>query len=69
MSRFARFLDALYATRMREAERVVREHSHFIAEADDYDRQRAMRLADQDAEAQTAEPAHPGLQFAQRSAS
>ena len=69
MSRFARFLDALYASRMREAERVIREHSHFMVEAEDYHRRRTMRMADQDAEAKTTETARPGLRFAQGSAS
>jgi hypothetical protein len=66
MSRFARFLDALYASRMREAERVIHKHSHFMVEAEDYHRRRTMRMADQDAEAQTT---RPGLRFAQGSAS
>ena len=69
MSRFARFLDALYASRMREAERVIRQHSHFMVEAEDYHRRRMTRIADQDAEAETTETARPGLRFAQGSAS
>ena len=67
MSRFARFLDALYASRQRTAERVIAQHAHFIAQAEEYERNRALERAEATADAQTA-AAQAGLQFTTRSA-
>jgi hypothetical protein len=69
MSRFARILDALYESRMRQAARVVREHSHFRAEAEGYERRRDKMIADEMAEARSQETAQPGMRLASRSAS
>jgi hypothetical protein len=69
MSRFARFLDALYESRMRQAARVVREHSHFRAEAEDYGRRRDKMMAEETAEARSQETAQPGMRLAPGSAS
>jgi hypothetical protein len=69
MSRFARILDALYEWRMRQAAHMVREHSHFRAEAEDYERRRDKMIADEMAEARSKEIAQPGMRLASRSAS
>jgi alkylated DNA nucleotide flippase Atl1 len=65
MNRFARFLDALYESRRREAERVIRRHGHIAAQAATYQRQ---RIADE-AEAETAAVARAASRLATRSAS
>ncbi len=67
MSRFARFLDALYASRQCSAERVIRQHEHFLAQAEEYERKRALESAKATADAKTA-TAPVGLPFTTRSA-
>jgi hypothetical protein len=42
---FERFMQALHVSRELEAERVVRRHAHFLAEAEDYERGRAIESA------------------------
>jgi hypothetical protein len=42
---FERFMQALHASRELEAARVVRRHAHFLAEAEDYERGRAVESA------------------------
>ena len=51
MNPFGRFLEALYESRQREAERVIRRHGHIVAQAEAYQRQHA---ADETAAEQAA---------------
>ncbi len=67
MSRFARVLDALYASRQFSAERVIRQHAHFLAQAEEYERNRALESAKATADANTV-GAQGALQFTTRSA-
>jgi hypothetical protein len=68
-----RVMQALCASREREAERVIRRHAHFFAQAEDYERARAIadakRVADAKASADAkATIAQAGMQFAPWSA-
>jgi hypothetical protein len=68
-----RVMQALSASREREAERVLRRHAHFFAQAEDYERTRAIANAQRAADAKTiadakATIAQSGLQFAPWSA-
>jgi len=65
MNRFARFLEALYESRRREAERVIRRHGHFAVQADAYQRQ----FAAQAAQAEQAAVARAASRLVTRSAS
>ena len=65
MNRFGRFLEALYESRRREAERVIRRHGHFAVQAAAYQRQHA---ADE-AEAAKAAIAQAASRLVPRSAS
>ena len=63
-----RFMQALHSSREREAARVLRQHAHFFAQAEDYERNRAMASAQRAADARTiadakATIAQGGLQF------
>ena len=70
MSRFLRLIEAMHETRRREAERVVSRHQRLIEEARDYERQRAIRIAERTAaEAIEATSSAPALRLAPRSAS
>ena len=65
----ARFMQALYASREREAARVISRHAHFFAQAEDYERNRAIENAKNAADAKIianakATIAQSGLQFA-----
>ena len=57
MGRFARFFEgvmqALLASREREAGRVIRRYEHFVAQAEEYERHRAMTSATTKADAKT----------------
>jgi hypothetical protein len=68
-----RIMQVLCASREREAERVIRRHAHFFAQAEDYERARAIESAKRAADAKTiadakATIAQTGLQFAPWSA-
>jgi hypothetical protein len=68
-----RVMQALCASREREAERVVRHHAHFLAQAEEYERVRAIARAQRVADAKSiadakATIAQSGLQFAPWSA-
>ena len=60
---FERFVQALYASRQLEAERVIRRHGHFFAQAEAYERDRARDIAKATADAKTS-IAQAGLRFA-----
>jgi hypothetical protein len=64
---FQRLIEALYASRQLEAERVIRRHAHMFAQAEAYERERAIDRAKATANAKTA-IAQAGLRFAPRSA-
>lgn len=69
---FERVMQALHESREREAGRVVRQHAHFFAQAEDYERTRALKDSSARADAQTianakSMMAQAGLQFAPRS--
>ena len=69
---FERVMQALHESREREASRVVSRHAHFLAQADDYERTRAVKDASARADAKTianakSMMAQAGLQFAPRS--
>jgi hypothetical protein len=69
---FERVMQALHESREREAERVIRRHAHFLAQAEDYERSRASKDASARADAKTianakSMMAQAGLQFAPRS--
>ena len=69
---FERVMQALHKSREREAARVVRHHAHFLAQAEDYERTRAIKDASARADAKTianakSMMAQAGLQFAPRS--
>ena len=57
MGRFARFFErvmqAMIDSRELEAGRVVRRHAHFLAQAEDYERHRAVARANARADAKT----------------
>jgi hypothetical protein len=66
---FARFMEALYASRQLEAQRVIQRHAHFLAQAEAYQRNRAIETAKSAADARTVADAkmmmaQSGLQFA-----
>jgi len=66
-------MQALSASREREAARVVRQHAHFFAQAEEYERVRAIARAQHAADAKTIEQARTtiaqsGMQFAPWSA-
>ena len=68
-----RVMQALYASREREAARVLRHHAHFLAQAEDYERARAIASAKRAADAKTIADAkvtigQAGMQFAPWSA-
>jgi hypothetical protein len=68
-----RIMQALCASREREASRVIRRHAHFLTQADDYERARVIASAKRAADARTiadakATIAQSGLQFAPWSA-
>jgi hypothetical protein len=68
-----RVMQALCASREREAARVVRQHGHFFAQAEAYERARAIASVKRAADARTvadakATIAQAGLQFAPRRA-
>jgi hypothetical protein len=68
-----RIMQAMCASREREAARVVRHHGHFFAQAEEYERTRAIARARRAADAKTiadakATIAQSGLHFAPRSA-
>jgi hypothetical protein len=65
MNRFARFLEALYESRRREAERVIRRHGHFVVQADAYQR----RYAAEEAQAEATAVARAASRLATRSVS
>ena len=63
-----RVMQALCASRQREAERVIRRHAHFLAQAEEYERVRAIARAQQAADARTIADAkatigQAGMQF------
>ena len=63
-----RVMQALYASREREAARVIRRHAHFLAQAEEYERARAIANAQRAADARTVADAkatitQTGLQF------
>jgi hypothetical protein len=69
---FERIVQAMHASREREAGRVIRQHAHFLGQADEYERDRAIRHASAKADAKTIADAksmmaQAGLQFAPRS--
>jgi hypothetical protein len=69
---FERVMEALHESREREAGRVVRQHAHFLAQADAYERSRASKEASARADAKTIADAksmmaQAGLRFAPRS--
>jgi hypothetical protein len=69
---FERVMQALHESREREAGRVLRQHGHFLAQAEDYERTRASKDASARADAKTIADAksmmaQAGLQFAPRS--
>jgi len=57
MRRFARFfehlMEAMHASRQREAARVIDRHGHFFVQAEDYERNRAIERARRAADAKT----------------
>ena len=64
-----RVMEALSASRELEAERVVRRHAHFLAQAEEYERVRAIARAQRAADAKTIADAkatigQTGMQFA-----
>jgi hypothetical protein len=68
-----RVMQALCASREREARRVIGRHAHFLAQAEEYERVRAIARAQRAADAKTvadakATIAQSGLQFAPWSA-
>ena len=66
-----RVMQALCASREREAERVIRRHAHFLSQAEDYERARAnaRRAADARSIADAkATIGQAGMQFAPWSA-
>jgi hypothetical protein len=70
---FERVLQALFDSREREAARVLRRHAHFFAQAEEYERARAVESAKRAANAKTLVDAkatigQSGLQFAPWSA-
>lgn len=69
---FERVMQALHESREREAGRVIGRHAHFLAQAEDYERSRAIKDASARADAKTIADAksmmaQAGLQFAPRS--
>jgi len=65
---FGRIMQALHGSREREAARVLRQHAHFFAQSEDYERNRAIASARRAADARTiadakATIAQGGLQF------
>ena len=69
---FERVMQAMHESREREAGRVIRHHAHFLAQADEYERSRALRYASAKADAKTIADAksmmaQAGLQFVPRS--
>ena len=69
---FERIMQALHESREREAGRVMRRHAHFLAQAEEYERSRAIKDANAKADAKTIADAksmmaQAGLQFAPRS--
>jgi hypothetical protein len=50
---FERVMQALHESREREAGRVIRHHAHFLAQADEYERSRAIEGANAKADAKT----------------
>ena len=68
-----RVMQALCASREREAARVVRQHGHFLAQAEEYERVRAIARAQRAVDAKTIAQAQTtiaqsGMQFAPWSA-
>jgi hypothetical protein len=68
-----RVMQALAASREREAARVIRRHSHFLVQAEEYERVRALENMQRAADAKTiadakATIAQGGMQFAPWSA-
>jgi len=68
-----RVMQALCASREREAERVIRRHAHFLSQAEDYERARAIANARRAADARSIADAkatigQAGMQFAPWSA-
>jgi hypothetical protein len=69
---FERVMQALHESREREAARVIARHAHFLEQAEDYERSRAIKDASARADAKTivnakSMMAQAGLQFAPRS--
>jgi hypothetical protein len=46
MNHFARFLDALHASRRRAADRVIRQNWHLVEEGHAYERRRGIEAAE-----------------------
>jgi hypothetical protein len=70
---FERVMLALCESREREAGRVIRRHAHFLTQAEDYERARAIASAQRAADAKTIADAkatigQAGMQFAPWSA-
>ena len=68
---FERAVQAMHESREREALRVLGQHAHFLAQADEYERNRAQKAASTKAGAQAIADAksvmaRAGLQFAPR---
>ncbi len=69
---FERAMQAMHESREREAARVLHQHAHFLAQAEEYERERALRDASAKADAKTLADAksmmtQAGLQLAPRS--
>jgi hypothetical protein len=69
---FERVMLAMHESREREAGRVLRQHAHFLTQAEDYQRSRAIAEADARADAKAVAEAksmmaQAGLRFAPRS--
>ena len=69
---FERAVQAMHESREREAARVLRQHAHFLTQADEYERNRAQKAASAKADAKAIADAksvmaQAGLQFAPRS--
>jgi hypothetical protein len=69
---FERVMQAMHESREREAGRVIHRHAHFLAQAEEYERNRAIAEAQAKADAKTIAEAksmmaQAGLQFAPRS--
>ncbi len=69
---FERVVQAMHESREREASRVLCQHAHFVAQAEEYERNRANAAASARADAETIADAksmmaQAGLQLAPRS--